>query len=388
MKTMKTRRSIGLFSFTLMLLVMTLAMGVTFCGLVSSAKAQDEFKYGAVMPVTGPIPQYGEYFIRGSQLALEDLEKSGWIDGKKIRIVLEDGKADPKISLAAMNKLISIDKVPIVESLVSPVVLSIGPVAQKNGVVVVNTAAQNPLIRELGNFIFSLNPLADCVMAETVKYAAKGMKAKTVATIHVNNEYGRGVAATFKKLFEEQYGGKIVATEIIGMGETDFSTHLTKIKFAKSDIIFMVAHEAELGYALKKAKQIGLKTPFLCTPGMIAPMTLEIAGDAAEGVRGPFYVYDPHNGTERMKSFGKRHKERFGVLPSSYPAYSYDGVMLYAAALRSGARTGAEVRDFFYSVKDYEGVSGPISFDKDGISLTPPAIREIRGGMEVDVKWK
>lgn len=340
------------------------------------------------MPVTGPIPQYGEYFIRGSQLALEDLEKSGWIGGKKIRIVLEDGKADPKISLAAMNKLVNIDKVPIVESLVTPVVMAIGPVAQQEGVVVVNSAAQSPLIRKLGNFIFSINPLADVVMAVTVEFAAKGMKGKTAAIIHVNNDYGRGVAATFKKIFEEQYGGKIVATEIINMGETDFTTHLTKIKFVNSDIIFMVAHEAELGYALKKAKHIGLKTPFTCTPGMTAPMTFEIAGDAIEGLKAPDYVYDPHNGTERMKSFGKRYKERFGILPHTYPAYSYDSVMLYAAALKSGARTGAQIRDFFYSLKDWDGISGPVTFDKDGINLAQPVIREVRGGIFVDLKWK
>jgi branched-chain amino acid transport system substrate-binding protein len=379
---MKTR---GLNSLILMFLVM--AMVLVFCGSKSVAEAQDEFKYGSLMPVTGPIPQYGEYFIRGSQLALEDLEKSGWIDGKKISVALEDGKADPKISLAAMNKLISIDKVAIVESLVSPVVLSIGPVAQQNGVVLINTAAQSPNIRTLGDFIFSINPLADTVMSELAEYAGKGIKAKTAAVLHVNNEYGRGVAATFEKLFA-QYGGKVVATEIIAMGETDFTTHLTKIKFVKSDIIFMVAHEAELGYAVKKAKQIGLKTPFLVTPGMVAPMTFEIAGDAAEGIKAPDYIYDPHNGTDKMKSFGQRHKEAFGVLPSTYPAYSYDSVMLYAMALKSGARTGAQIRDYLLSVKDYQGVSGPISFDENGINRTLPVIREVRGGLAVDVQWK
>jgi branched-chain amino acid transport system substrate-binding protein len=388
MKSMKTRRSIGFISSIPMLLVVILAMVLAWVGLENSAKAQDEFKYGSIMPVTGPIPQYGEYFIRGSQLALEDLEKSGWIGGKKIRIVLEDGKADPKISLAAMNKLVNIDKVPIVESLVTPVVLSIGPVAQQNGVVLVNTAAQSVQVRTIGNFIFSLNPLADVVMAETVEFGAKGMKAKTAATLHVNNDYGRSVAATFKKLFEEQYGGKIVATEIINMGETDFTTHLTKIKFVKSDIIFMVAHEAELGYALKKAKQIGLKTPFLCTPGMVAPMTFEIAGDAIEGLNAPDYIYDPHNGTELMKSFGRRYKEKFGILPHTYPAYSYDSVMLYAAALKSGARTGAQIRDFYHTLKNYVGASGPVAFGKDGVSLARPVIRQCRSGIFVDVKWK
>lgn len=385
---MKTRRFISSFFSTFMPLVLTLAAVLAFCGLENWAEAQDEFKYGALMPVTGPIPQYGEYFIRGSQLALEDLERSGWIGGKKIRIVLEDGKADPKISLAAMNKLVNIDKVPLVESLVTPVVLAIGPVAQQNGVVLMNTAAQSAEVRKIGNFIFSLNPLADVVMAETVEFAAKGMKAKSAAILQVNSEYGRAVAATFKKLFEDQYGGKIVATEIINMGETDFTTHLTKLKFVKSEIIFMVAHEAELGYALKKAKQIALKTPFLCTPGMVAPMTFEIAGDAIEGLNAPDYVYDPHNGTEMMKSFGRRYKEKFGILPHTYPAYSYDSVMLYAAALKSGARTGAQIRDFYHSLKNYVGVSGPVAFGKDGVSLSRPVIRQCRRGIFVDVRWK
>ena len=79
----------GTLAFVAALTVMVLVPSV------DRAWAQEEFKYGAVSPVTGPIPQYGEFFIRGSQLALEDLEKSGWINGKKVRIILEDGKNDP-----------------------------------------------------------------------------------------------------------------------------------------------------------------------------------------------------------------------------------------------------------------------------------------------------
>jgi branched-chain amino acid transport system substrate-binding protein len=369
-------------------LVMALVMGLSFWAMAGSALAQEEFKYGALMPVTGPIPQYGEYFIRGSQMALEDLEKSGWIGGKKIRILLEDGKADPKVSLVAMNKLVNIDKVPIVESLVTPVLMSIGPIAMQNSVALVNSAAQSVPLRKLGPYFFSMNPLADVVMALTVEYAAKGMKAKTAAIMHVNNDYGRSVGETFKQIFERDHGGKVVATEIINMGETDFTTHLTKIKFVNADIIFTVAHEAELGYALKKAKQIGLKSAFLSGPGMTGPMTIEIAGDAIEGLKTPDYLFDPYNGTERMKAFGKRYKERFKIMPYSFPAFSYDSVMLYAAALKNGARTGEQIRDFYRSLKDWEGMSGPVTFDKDGITTTGAVIREFRSGVFVDVKWK
>ena len=366
---------------------------VTLCGLVALAltdvvgvaRAQEEFKYGAVSPVTGPIPQFGEYFIRGSQLALEDLEKTGWIGGKKIRIVLEDGKNDPKVSLAAMNKLISVDRVPIVETVGSSVVLALGPVAQQNGVILTNTAAQNPNIRKIGNFIFSLVPLADRVMQSTAVYAVEGMKAKTAVMLYVNNEYGRGVAETFKKIFEE-HSGKIIGHEIHAQGETDFTTPLTKIKFASPTIVFFVGHDNELGYALKKAKQIGMKTPWLVAPGVFTPLSLSIAGDAAEGVQAADYNFDPVAGTERMKAFGKRHQEKFGVLPTFATAHSYNSVTLYAAALRGGARTPAEIRDYFLSVKDFDGMAGPLTFDKEGITTEQPVIRVIRGGKFVQVK--
>lgn len=360
-------------------------VALALAGMASVAWAQEEFKYGAVMPVTGPIPQYGEYFIRGSQLALEDLEKTGWIGGKKIRIVLEDGKNDPKISLAAMNKLISVDKVPIVETVGSSVVLALGPVAQQNGVILTNTAAQNPNVRKIGNFIFSLVPLADRVMQSTAVHAVEGMKAKTAVMLYVNNEYGRGVAETFKKIFEE-HSGKIIGHEIHAQGETDFTTPVTKIKFANPDIVFFVGHENELGYALKKAKQVGMKIRWLAPPGVFNPLTLTIAGDAAEGLQAADYVFDPVFGTERMKAFAKRYQERFGVLPGNAAARSYDAVMLYAAALRSGARAPAQIRDFYLSVKNFDGVSGPVTFDKEGITREEPVMRVVRDGKAVILK--
>ena len=362
------------------------------CGLVALALGQgvawgqEEFKYGAVSPVTGPIPQFGEYFIRGSQLALEDLEKSGWIQGKKIRIVLEDGKNDPKVALAAMNKLISVDKVPIVETVGSSVVLALGPVAQQNSVVLVNTAAQNPNIRKIGNFIFSLVPLADRVMQATGVHAVERMKAKTAVLLFVNNEYGRGVAETFTKIFET-HGGRILAREIHAQGETDFTTPLTKIKFANPDIVFFVGHDNELGYVLKKARQIAMKTPWLVAPGVFTPLSLSIAGaDAAEGVQAADYNFDPVAGSERMKAFGKRHQEKFGVLPTFATAHSYNSVTLYAAALRAGARTPAEIRDYFLSVKNFDGMAGPLTFDKEGITTEQPVIRVIRDGKFVLLK--
>ena len=119
---------------------------------------------------------------------------------------------------------------------------------------------------------------------------------------------------------------------------------------------------------------------------MTGPMTIEIAGDAIEGLKTPDYLFDPINGTDRMKAFGKRYKEKFNIMPYSFPAFTYDSVMLYAAALKSGARTGVQIRDYYRSLKDWVGLSGPVTFDKDGITTTGAVIREFRGGVFVDVK--
>lgn len=382
MKSTKAFKSIDSAFIGLWPLGMALVIALTIGGPLGFAQAQEEFKYGSVMPVTGPIPQYGEFFIRGSQLALGDLEKGGWIKGKKVRIVLEDGKNDPKVSLGGLNKLINIDKVPIVESVGSGVVLALGPICQENGVVLVNTAAQNPNIRKLGSFIFSLVPLADTVMVRTAEWAVKGMKAKTAALLYANYEFGRGVSETFTKLFEG-YGGKIIATEIFPQGNTDFTTYLTKLKFVNADIIFYVGNEAELGYALKKARQMGLKHRWLSAPGILNPTTLTIAGDAAEGLQAADYLFDPEFGTEPMKAFGKRYKERFGVMPAYAAGRTYDSLMLYAAALRSGATTSEQIRQYYRSSKSFDSISGPITFDKDGITQEQPVMREVRGGKPV-----
>lgn len=87
----------------------------------------------------------------------------------------------------------------------------------------------------------------------------------------------------------------------------------------------------------------------------------------------------PHNGTERMKAHGQRHKDRFDVLPANPADRSYNSVMLYAAALRNSVSTPAQIRGFSYSLKEFDGVCGPVTFDKDGITVQRPVVRDWGG---------
>ena len=122
----------------------------------------------------------------------------------------------------------------------------------------------------------------------------------------------------------------------------DFTTTLTKLKFVNADVIFFVGHENELGYMIKKAKQMGVKTRFLAAPGIFSPLISRLLAMQRKGFRLGTTSLTPLSGTDRMKAFGKRYKDRYGVLPSIYAANSYDSVMLYAAALRRGQDNHAD----------------------------------------------
>ena len=124
-----------------------------------------------------------------------------------------------------------------------------------------------------------------------------------------------------------------------------------------------------------------MKTPWLVAPGVFTPLSLSIAGDAAEGVRAADYVFDPVMGTERMKAFGKRHQEKFGVLPNFATAC----IVQLADDLRGRpaqrrADAGPDPRLLQEASRDSTACPGPITLDADGITTEEPVMRVIREG--------
>ena len=356
---------------------------VSFFGLIfilsTSAHPQEVHKMGTIACVTGAIPQHGEYTLRGFELAMEDIDKIGFLNRGRIDLIVEDGQNVPRVALACLNKLINIDKVPYFETVGSSVVLACSPVAETNKVVLMNTAATNPKIREAGDYIFSLIPGTASESKAAAEFGIKRLKAKRASILYVNNEYGHGARDIFSSVFTK-LGGTVVGKEIYDLGATDFRTQLTKIRAQRPDLVYFGGHANECGRAIKQAKELGVKAEWIGTVAINAPETLSIAGDAAEGLIAVAFPYDPVSGTPKMKEFAKQFKERHGILPTIYSANSYIAGLLYAKALWSGARTSTEIKDYLYTVKDWDTIVGRISFDKDGMVDLPCRYLVVKGG--------
>ena len=362
---------------------------LSFLGVIlvfNFSHGAEVYKFGTVACITGAIPQHGEYTLRGFKLALEDIEKSGMLKGGKIELVAEDGQNVPRVALAALNKLINIDKVQYFETVGSSVVLALAPIAAQNNVVLMNTAATHPKIREVGKpYVFSVIPGTATESKGAAQFAWRDLKAKKASILYVNNEYGHGARDIFEKVFTE-LGGKVEGKEIYDLGATDYRTQLTKIRAQRPEVVYFGGHANEVGRAIRQAREFGIKIPWVGTIATGAPETLQIAGDAAEGLYSAAFPYDPVGGSPSMREFGQRFKNAFGVIPTIYSANSYIAAMLFARASASGAKTGPEISKFLFTIKEWDTIIGRISIDKDGMVDLPCRFLMVKGGNFVPYK--
>jgi branched-chain amino acid transport system substrate-binding protein len=366
--------------------VIGLISSLTVILLLGFSYGAEVYKLGTVACITGAIPQHGEYTLRGFKLALEDVEKSGMLKGGKIELVAEDGQNVPRVALAALNKLINIDKVQYFETVGSSVVLALAPIAQQNKVVLMNTAATHPKIREVGKpYVFSIIPGTATESKASAQFSSNELKAKKTSILYVNNEYGHGARDIFERVFTEM-GGQVVGKEIYDLGATDYRTQLTKIRAQSPEVVYFAGHANECGRAIKQAREFGIKIPWTGTIATNAPETLKLAGETAEGFYAVAFPYDPVGGSPKMQEFGQRFKGAFGVAPTIYSANSYIAGMLFARAISSGAKTGPEISKYLYTIKDWDTIIGRISIDKDGMVDLPCRFLVVKGGSFVPYK--
>jgi len=334
------------------------------------AKREKVIKIGVILPLTGEAAKYGQSAKRGLDLALEEINASGRLRGKKLSLIYEDSKADPKEGVNAIQKLITIHKVPaIIGAMASSVTLAIAPIAEKNKVVLLSPASSAPKITYAGD---------DYIWNET--------SYRSIAIIYINNDYGIGLKRAFEKRFTE-LGGKVIISEPYEFGSTDFRTQISKVKNANPDAIYIIGY-GEMGRLLLQAKETGLNKPFFSCIMFEDPDILKIAGEAAEGVIYTFPSYDPKSQEKQIRDFVKDFKKKYGQIPDGFAANSYDALKILALAIKKGGEDSEGIKDSLYTVTDFPGVTGKTSFDANGDVKKPIGIKTVKDGRFIWLKFR
>jgi branched-chain amino acid transport system substrate-binding protein len=224
---------------TLMVCVAFWALGG---GLGSLAMAADPIKIGAIYPLTGSVAYNGQSKQHGARIAEEEINAKGGILGRPIQLIIEDGQCKPADSVNAAEKLIVKDKVTVIAgAFCSGATAAVIPAIERYKIPFVSGVSSNPaLTTERKEFFFRACPHEGMYAPSMSKLMVDNMKAKNLAFIAVNDDWGRGTTKTFASAVENA-GGKVVTTEYFEHGETNFAPLLTKIKGMNHDGIFVVA---------------------------------------------------------------------------------------------------------------------------------------------------
>ena len=342
-------------------------------------KEKDVVQIGAVLPITGNIAQFGNYWKQGLELALDDAINQGIVKKDNIKLIIEDAQADPRKSVDAFKKLVEIDKVVACITATSGVTLALKPIANQNEVVLINASAISTEIEDAQDYIFSVIPNARFTGYFLAETAFNKLGKRNAGILYRNDASGKSFCENFSKRFRE-LGGNIVFEDTHDPNATDYRTNIAKIKAVKNmDVLFVASWGPDVAYYLKQAKELGVHKQVLAYETFYTPKVLEIAGSAANGVIFSAPQFNAIKDEPLMKDFKEKVMRKYNQEEVNYHiAGHYDAMMLVLDAISKGNRTGETIRNYLMGLKSFQGVTGEIRFDNNGGAQLPLRLFTVR----------
>ncbi len=337
-------------------------VGAVAFSLASCAKGGNTIKIGGIYPLSGNVAVYGVEAKNGVQMAVEEINAAGGIDGKLLELVAEDDEGNPEKTINAYKKLTTKDRAKIIiGSLTSGCTQAFTSLAQAQKVLVVAPAATMASITDAGNFIFRvcfIDPFQGQVGA---KFASADLGAKRAAVLYdVGNDYSVGLFENFKAGFEAA-GGQVVAAESYNTGDKDFNAQLTKIKSANPDVVYLPDYYATVALIAKQLRAQGIKAPIVGADGW-GGITENAGDEVLNGFYSDHYAADSTDA--KVIDFVSKYKAKFNATPTAFAALGYDAMyVIKDAIVAAGSAYPVKVRAAVEKTKG-SYVTGNLTFDE------------------------
>ena len=341
-----------------------LALAVLACG---GDGDEDVFRIGVMESLTGSGETYGTIANRAKQMAADEINAAGGVNGRRLELVVEDSQCSAQGAITAYNKLTDVEGVKIIlGTSCSGAMLGAAPLAEADGVILFSGLASSPDIANAGDYIFRTQ-ISDVQVGIATGNTLWADGVRNLATITETTDYAEGVRRTSVEQFEKR-GGTVVAAERFGADVTDFRSQLTKLFAANPDALH-VAPQSEFaaGTIVKQARELGYQGPIYAETISVGTTALEVAGAAADGMKAITADLDPANekGQQVLANFRKRYD--YITLPWHLGS-AYDDVYIAAECLeQTGDDQDADgFRDCMYAITWSGAIGDNYSFDSDG----------------------
>ena len=352
------------------------------CFAGCNSKDENSVVIGHYGSMTGSEATYGQSTDNGIRLAIEEINASGGINGKPVKLITYDDKGDAREAGLAVTRLVDSDRVTaVLGEVASSLSLAGAPVCQTAGVPMVSPSSTNPDVTAVGDKIFRvcfIDPFQGLVCA---KFARDNLKLDKAAVLFDQSQaYSTGLKDEFIKAFES-LGGTISEQQAYNKGDQDFTPQLNKIRGSNPDVIFVPGYYTDVGNIALQARKLGIKVPLLGGDGWDSSKLTEIGGKAIEGC---YYSnhYSQQDPSPRVQEFIKKYQEKYGAKPDGLAALGYDAAMLlFDAMKRSPSLNGTDLAAALASTTDFDGVTGMITINGRRDAVKPAVMLEIKNGV-------
>lgn len=348
----------------LIILIATLLSACSSTAQPAANQSAESITLGVSGPLTGPNARYGAQWKKGFDLALEEINGKGGINGRKLEYAFEDSQSDPKQSVVVAQKFVADSKI-IVElgDFSSGASMAASQIYQRGGLVQFGFTNSHPDFTKAGGDYTWSNSVTQTQAAPALAdFAIKDLGLKKLGVFYLNTDWGKTTYDLFIQRAKE-LGAEIVASQAYLADEKDFRSALTSVRDANPDGIVLISYQADGALIVSQLREVGLNVPIVGGGSLQSPDFLKLGGQAVEGayVLGEFLPTDPD---PAVKAFVDKYKAKYNEEPDLFAVHAYDTIILIAEAIKLGGPTRQGVHDALPKLKDVPSVTnGKVTFD-------------------------
>lgn len=322
------------------------AMGVlTFAAPVHAQDAPEDparFDVGAILAMTGSAPYYGQVMSRSARMAAEEINAEGGIGGVEINLIVEDHQSGrAREGVAAMNRLLSLHNTQAVLSSFSPPTLAIAPIADREGVFVINGGGVSSALIKASRYMVH-NRMLTSALAAGVVVRAQELGCGRMAIVHWQTDAGDSARDIFREHGEEA-GIEIAAVESVVQGVGNVDTQVAKIRASRPECVALGLFQPEVGLVVKRLRELGIDVPVIGVEW--TGEDARIADRHGEGYEYINEVFLPTDDNPWSVEFYNAYVERFDQEPDIYAANYYEGMYVIAELIRRAREDGGDYWD-------------------------------------------
>jgi len=347
-----------------------------FAGLLlATVSAGAAFAQGApiklanVAELSGGGATVGTNWKNGIDLAIEEINAKGGVLGRKLEVTHADSQSNPGVARAQVQKALDGEPYVLLGPGYSGSVKVTAPLAAEAGITQIMGGEAAELTQGGNKFLFRTSFGQQSSMPKVAKYINDALKAKSVAIVWVNNDFGKGGRDAIAKEFV-RYNIKVAADISTEAGQADFAADVNKIKAAAPDVVFIYVNEEESARMLKELKRQSVTVPLVGETTLVGQKVVELAGDAANGARGHVGLTTDAP-VDLVKAFREKFVKKYNYVPDHNGIKGYLAIYMIKATTEKIGKVDAKafadhLHGLTIKAASEPGILMDVTFDQNG----------------------